>query len=67
MVNSKRFRECSAPTSVTNKEGGLHVGSVGTVIASWIIYKVSLTTTGNWMKLRGVGIQIQRMHLGINT
>ena len=31
--DSKRCRECSAPTSVTPEEGGLHVRSVGTGIA----------------------------------
>ena len=36
---SRGFRKCSAPTSVTSEEGGLHVRSVGTGISyqiTWI-------------------------------
>ena len=60
--------ECSASTSVTLKESGLHVESVGMSIDSWLTQRGILITVGKWRTFRElIGVQIQRVYLGISN
>ena len=62
------YRECSEPTLVTPKEGGLHVRSVGTGIASQLTRIGSRIITGQWRMWKVyLGILIPRMELGPKT
>ena len=65
---SRGCRECSAPTSVTPKEGGLHVRSVGPGIDYQITRIGSLIIMGQWrMQKVYLGLIIPRINLGKNT
>ena len=61
-------RECSAPTSVTPEEGGLHVRSVDMGIASQITRIGSRIIMGSLRMWKlYLGILIPRIKLGTNT
>ena len=64
----KGCRECSAPNLINHKEGGLNIGISGMRISSRLIWIGILTSTGNWVKLKGyLGMLIKTMCLGIKN